>query len=249
MNKIGILGYGEIGRSIEEVYLMAPHQEYDIQITDLDRQGDFTNLSVLNICIPFKSEDQFVNAVNPILSRYSPELTIIHSTIAPGITQLLSDVTGKFIVHSPIRGVHPHLYEGIKTFVKFIGSDDKQASDLASSHFNNLGIQAVICRSSRTTELGKLLSTTYYGLVIAWHGEMKRICDEFGVSFEEAVSIFNETYNDGYRSLGREDVVRPALYPPEGGIGGHCIIPNVNILNSKSKSLAFDLINQYNKGE
>ena len=141
MNKIGILGYGVIGRSIEEVYLMAPQQEYDIQITDLDRKGDFTDLSVLNICIPFKSEDQFVNAVNPILSRYSPELTIIHSTIAPGITQLLSDVTGKLIVHSPVRGVHPHLYEGIKTFVKFIGSDDKQASDLASSHFSNLGIR------------------------------------------------------------------------------------------------------------
>ena len=86
-------------------------------------------------------------------------------------------------------------------------------------------------------------------LIIAWHGEMKKVCDSFGVSYEEAVSLFNQTYNDGYKDLGRNDVIRPTLYPPENGIGGHCIIPNVKILNNQMESLALDLISGYSKVE
>ena len=135
------------------------------------------------------------------------------------------------------------------TFVKFIGSDTIEAAELAKSHCEELGISPYICNSSRTTELGKLLSTTYYGLAIAWHGEMQKICKQMGVSFDQAVTIFNETYNKGYQKLDRGDVVRPVLYPPDGGIGGHCIIPNVEILNTYSSSLVFELIQQYEKGE
>jgi len=41
---------------------------------------------------------------------------------------------------------------------------------------------------SVTTEIGKLLDTSYYGLCIAWHAEMKKICDEFSIDFEKAVT-------------------------------------------------------------
>lgn len=249
MNKIGILGYGEIGRSIEQVYLKASNKNYDVQITDIDYEGDLSNLDVLNICIPYISKEQFINAISPIILERKPGLTVIHSTIAPGTTEILFKTTGEYVVHSPVRGVHPNLYEGIKTFVKFIGSDSVEAANLATSHYTDLGISTITCESSRTTELGKLFSTTYYGLIIAWHGEMKKVCDSFGVSYEETVSLFNQTYNDGYRDLGRNDVIRPTLYPPENGIGGHCIIPNVKILNNQMESLALDLISGYSKVE
>jgi len=96
-----------------------------------------------------------------------------------------------------------------------------------------------------TTELGKLFSTTYYGLCISWHGEMKKICDKAGVDFEKAVADFNKTYNDGYKELGKENVVRPVLYPPNGVCGGHCVIPNAELLKKYYKSLAFDLVLKY----
>ena len=149
------------------------------------------------------------------------------------------------VVHSPIRGIHPHLYKGIKTFVKYIGADNKKAGLLAKKHLESLGIKTKVLYPSTTTEIGKILDTTYYGLVIAWHGEMKKITDALGVNFEEAVIDFNETYNQGYKRLGKNNVIRPILYPPRGGIQGHCIISNAKLLKKHFDSKAIDLILDY----
>jgi UDP-N-acetyl-D-mannosaminuronate dehydrogenase len=110
-----------------------------------------------------------------------------------------------------------------------------------------LGLKTKVFYPSVTTELGKLLDTSYYGLCIAWHGEMKKISDKLGVNFEEVVTAFNKTYNEGYKKLGKSNVVRPVLYPPQktGGIGGHCVIPNAELLKKYFKSKALDLILEY----
>ncbi len=245
MKKIGILGYGEIGNSVEELYVRSSGLKYDIKIKDISRDDGLDNIEVLNICIPYHSEEQFIAAVSREISTYKPTLTINHSTVKPGTTNIISDVTESLIVHSPVRGIHPDLYTGLKTFIKFIGSDVSEATKLAENHFRDIGIKTQVCGSTRTTEIGKLFSTTYYGMVIAWHGEMKRICDQIGVSFEQAVTQFNETYNEGYLNLNKPNVVRPVLYPPDPYIGGHCIVPNTKILKSISESLVIDLIEKY----
>ena len=99
--------------------------------------------------------------------------------------------------------------------------------------------------NSETTELAKVLSTTYYGVIIAWHGEMKKICDKYNVNFEKSVTLWNETYNRGYLTLGKENVIRPVLYPPPPSIGGHCVVPNAKILKKEVISKALDLIMDY----
>lgn len=234
--KIGILGYGEVGQAISELY-DSP------SIKDLERDDGLENSNILNICIPFSQ--QFVEIVSNEMAEINPDLTIIHSTVIPGTTEAISKITGLPIVHSPIRGVHPNLYEGVLTFVKYIGSNDDKSSELAKKHLESLNLSVKVLSSSRSTELGKLLDTTYYGIVIAWHGEMKRLCDQLDVNFDEAVTDFNKTYNAGYDKLGKSNVIRPVLYPPDGKIGGHCIIPNAKLLEQLFASLALDLLKEY----
>ena len=241
--KIGILGHGEIGSSVESVY--KAHSDAEIFIKDLNRDDGLKELDVLNICIPFVSSDQFVDAVCKQIVESNPKLTIIHSTVLPGTTNIISDTTEMRVVHSPVRGVHPNLYEGIMTFTKFIGGDTADDAELASKHFESLGITTEIVSSSRASELGKLLSTTYYGVVIAWHGEMKKICDEIGVDFNEAVTMFNDTYNTGYAALGKDNVIRPTLTPPGEKIGGHCVVPNAQLLDGITFSDAIKLVLKY----
>ena len=101
----------------------------------------------------------------------------------PGTTKVISKIIDLPIVHSPIRGKHPNLHPDIIKFVKYIGSDDDKSSELAKNHLESLGISVKVLSNSKTTELGKLLSTTYYGIVIAWHGEMKKLCDKLGIDF------------------------------------------------------------------
>lgn len=236
--KIGILGYGEVGQAVAKFY-RAP------KIKDLKRDDGLSGVEVLNICIPWS--EKFVNIVEKEIKNIKPKLTIIHSTVALGTTKQLSKKFKGAVVHSPIRGIHPNIYEGIKTFIKYIGTDDEHFGNIAQKHLTSLGIKTKIFIPSLTTELGKILDTTYYGLCIAWHGEMKKMCDKFNVDFEKTVSDFNRTYNEGYVKLGMSNVVRPVLLSPKGSIGGHCIIPNAEILKKYFGSLAIELVLKYRK--
>ncbi len=229
---VGILGYGEVGQAIAKFYPTP-------KIKDLKRDDGLKGVDVLHVCIPWNG--RFLVAAKKEIRDIRPRLVIVHSTVPPGTTKKL----GKNAVHSPVRGTHPNLFGGIRTFVKYIGADDKAAGRLAETHLQGLGMNTKLVFPSATTEIGKLFDTTYYGLCIAWHGEMKKICDKLGVDFEDAVVDFNKTYNQGYLALGKPNVVRPVLQSPQGFIGGHCVIPNASILDSLYSSEALDLVLKY----
>lgn len=243
-SKVGILGYGEVGRAVAKFYGSTSSPQ--AKIKDLKRDDGLKGVEILHICIPWNSN--FINIVKKEIEKIKPKLIIVDSTVAPGTTKKIGDGLPRAcrgVVHSPVRGIHPYLYSGIKTFVKYIGADNKRAGELAKSHLEGLGIKVRVFMPAATTEIGKLFSTSYYGLCVAWHGEMKKICDKAGIDSEKAVTDFNKTYNEGYLKLGKRNVVRPVLYPPEDGIGGHCIIENAEVLGKNFKSKALDLILEY----
>lgn len=234
---IGIIGNGEIGSSLVEVY---NEKNIDTMVRDLDFNKISGDVSILNICLPHTKN--FVKIVNDYVLEYEPKLTIIHSTIPVGTTKKINGNC----VHSPVRGVHPNLKEGIQKFVKFIGYNDIESRNLAEKHFNSLGIEYYSIENSNSSELAKLTSTTYYGLCIAWHGEVKKMCDKYDIDFD-TINKWTDSYNSCYSELGMSNVVRPNLYPPNNGIGGHCVIPNTEILNNEFDSKALDLILEYKK--
>ena len=247
---IGILGYGEVGQAIAKFYgsagastELSRMSSPQARIKDLTRDDKLEGVEILHICIPWGNK--FVDIVKSEIRKIHPKLTIIHSTTAPGTTKEIAAEFKGMVVHSPVRGIHPHLYEGIKTFVKYIGAENKRAGQLAKRHLNSLGIKTKVFSPAVTTEIAKILDTSYYGVCIAWHGEMKEICNKYGINFEEAVTDFNKTYNQGYTKLGKKNVIRPVLYPPKGGIKGHCVCQNAEILQKHFKSQALDLILKY----
>jgi cytidyltransferase-like protein len=238
--RVGILGFGEVGQAIAKFYK-------NPLIKDLQRDDGLIGVDVLHVCIP--GNENFFSVAQREIANIQPKLAIIHSTVSPGITRQLAEQFSGKVVHSPIRGIHPYLHEGIKTFVKYIGSDNPEAGAMAKEHLESLGIKTKLFNSSVATELGKLFDTTYYGVAIAWHGDMKKLCDAMSVDFEQVVTDFNKTYNEGYIALGKHNVVRPVLSAPNPHIGGHCVIPNARILKKYMDSKAVDLILQYEKKE
>ena len=221
MKTVGIIGYGEIGQALDKLYIS---YEWIPLIKDLDRDDGLGGVDVLNISIPWS--DDFVSIVRGYIKEISPRLVIIHSTVPPGTTRELSRDFPN-IVHSPVRGIHPNLFEGLKTFVKVVGGGgDADAKD----HLESLGLKVEVYQNSVATEVAKLLDTSYYGVCIAWHDYAKKICDLWGVDFEDAQTHYNSTYNSGYTELGKPNVVRPILTAPHGPIGGHCVVPNAEML-------------------
>jgi UDP-N-acetyl-D-mannosaminuronate dehydrogenase len=236
--KIGIVGYGEIGSSLAKVYAGFP--QYQVLVVDpfLDMNDDLSNCHFLNICIPFI--ENFVEVVQEYIDKFNPKYTVIHSTVSPGTTE---KIKGN-VCHSPVRGLHPNLDVGIKTFLKYIGSDNEEVGIAYRNHLNEMGIESYLCKSSKTTEYSKLLDTTYYGMCIAFHSDVMSLCEKENIPFYEVMSLYNLSYNEGYYKLGKSEVVRPVLYGTKK-IGGHCVVPNAKILKEYLDSGCIDMIFKY----
>jgi len=223
---VGILGYGEVGQAIAKFY-----PKSKLRIKDLKRNENLKGVEVLHICLPWSKD--FIKISKRTISETKPKLTIIHSTVAVGTTRKI----GGMVVHSPIRGIHPRLHKGIKTFVKYIGADDRKAGQMAKKHLERLGIKTELFMPSAITEALKLWDTTQYGWMIILNKEIKKWCDRKGLDFEAIYAEANKTYNEGYQKLGKPEVVRPYLRYMPGKIGGHCIISNCYLLDSKITKL------------
>ncbi len=212
-----IIGGGEVGRSLFNVL----KQYYNIFLRDKndDLSGKF---DVVHICYPYNKN--FIKISKSYIKKYKPSLLIIHSTISVGTTEKISPMA----VHSPIRGLHPNLDKGIKTFVKYFGGPKAKE---AAGYFSKIGIKTQCFKKSKTTELLKILDTTYYGWNIIFAKEVKRICDKLNLNFDEVYTIANQDYNEGYKKLGKQNVVRPVLKAMPGKIVGHCIVPNCDLFD------------------
>lgn len=225
-NKSLIIGAGEAGKSLYKV-LEATYKK-DIAIRD--KQSDYgiieDSLCFLNICYPYS--DSFVEDTKAYIKQYNPTVTIIHSTVPVGTTRKC----GKYCVHSPIHGKHPHLDKGIKTFTKYVGGENVDRVYLTRRYLEMAGISTKIVSSPEASELSKILCTTYYGWNIVFCKEVADICKQLNVPFEEVYTNWNKEYNKGYTELGMEQFVRPVLKPINGKLGGHCIVNNCDLLDS-----------------
>lgn len=220
-SKTLVAGNGEVGRALKEIL----NAKYEVRSIDKgeEESGSF---NILHICFPYS--DRFVDSVVEYVDKYKPEAIVIHSTVPVGTTEAVEKMRSG-VFHSPIRGKHPDLTGGIKTFAKDVGGSDADLGKQIADYFLAAGIPARFISGSKNTELAKLMCTTYFGWNIVFCKEMKKLCDKYGVDFDFAYTQFNKDYNEGYSKLGMSQFVRPVLNPAAGKIGGHCVMNNCRL--------------------
>ena len=217
-----IVGLGEIGRPLYNL-IAAVHNVFGI-----DPKGNLgsplDSIDVMHICYPFK--DSFEALTVDYIKKYSPKLTILNSTVTPGTTKRIYEATNSPIVHSPIRGRHSSMSGDLRRYAKFVGAPHIEFSSTASNHFQSLGLKTRIASSARSTELMKLLSTTYCGILIGWAQEMNRICKKFDCDYDEIMSFAEEI----------DQFIGGRPKYTYGPVPGHCILPNAKLLNGLTHS-------------
>ncbi len=87
------------------------------------------------------------------------------------------------------------------------------------------GIKTKKMSSPLTLELAKIIvDTSYYGWLINYAQLSNMIANKHGIDYDEMWTFSDEIQ----KYLGN----RPKMYP--GFIGGHCVIPNLDLIREKS---------------
>jgi UDP-N-acetyl-D-mannosaminuronate dehydrogenase len=139
------------------------------------------------------------------------------------------------VVHSPVRGKHARMREELLHYRKFLGPMDPATGQRAAAHFESVGMRTRVLSSPEATELAKLTETTYFGLLIAWAQELERYCDRLGPNYDEIVAFYEEV------------AFFPSVKYSLGIIGGHCVMPNIEILSKVDHSQILEAIRSSNQ--
>jgi UDP-N-acetyl-D-mannosaminuronate dehydrogenase len=227
-----VVGLGEVGGPLLEVIQRAGTAAVgiDVDTTSYPERG---SVGIMHICFPFEIDD-FVGEVGRYIDLLAPQVTVVNSTVAVGTTRAIQESAGAAVAYSPVRGKHARMVQELTSYVKFVAADDPETADRVAEHFASIGMTTKIVSSPETAELAKLTETTYFALLIAWAQTVDRWSDAVDADYDEVASFYDEI---GF--------FPPVRYFP-GVIGGHCALPNIELLSQSCESPFLDAIRSSN---
>ncbi len=241
-----VAGLGEIGRPLFSLISKKTTTiGYDIK-SELYQNRDFKNSNklktrFLHICIPYSQK--FKNNVKTLYKKYLPQGIVIHSTVSPYTTKQIQALVSVPVIYSATRGVHKRMLSDMKKYTKFYALEKnapnkKWASETYSDLLKKCGIKSKKMSDPITLELAKIVvDTSYYGWLINYAQLSNIIAKEHKVDYDEMWSFSDEIH----RILGN----RPKMYP--GFIGGHCVIPNLDLIHNQTLNLIKKINDSYLK--
>ena len=213
------MGNGEIGKSFKEVLKSTAK----VSIYDRVSSEDcLEKTDILIIAFPYYG-DSFCSEVKRYQGMTDPKDTVIVSTVPIGTCRRVN------AVHSPVEGKHPHLAESIRKGIRWVGGSN---AFNVTQLFEEANLEVRQVKEPEFTEFLKLRSTSLYGVNIEFARYSKDVADKIDMDFE-LVKEFDQDYNNLYKELDMPQFQRYILDPPEGKIGGHCVVPNAEILDKQ----------------
>ena len=238
-----IVGMGEVGETLFDLLV---DRKFDCIGIDLDdsKCKNYTenkiieNPQYLHVCLPGELEkftDIVIEWINKIKNI---QVVVIHSTVKPGTTKTIQERSSIPILFSPVRGVHRRFLDDIKKYTKFISFDGTEINSKIKKDLENRFEKVDWMSTTKTAELAKILvDTTYYGWLINYAQITKMICEKENVDFDEMWKFADEIHEN----LGN----RPKMFP--GIIGGHCVIPNLNLVKYENLDMIKTVNEMYEK--
>ena len=246
MKKYVVAGIGEIGKSI--LKLLAKDNVvvgFDLNPDLMDKRKferyQKLKTSFLHITIPVTGK--FINNVLNLYKKFQPECIVIHSTIKPGTTEKLQEKLSIPVIYSATRGIHKRMAYDLKRYTKFFvisanAPRGKWASSKYVQSMKRCGIKTKKMSKPETLELAKIIcDTSYLGWLVNYAQLSNIIAIEHEVDYDEMWSFSDEIQE----FLGN----RPKMYP--SFIGGHCVIPNLNLINNETLNIINKMNNSYAK--
>lgn len=241
-----VCGLGEIGMPILKLisksvgavgYDINPRLLNEKKLADLDS----VHTELLHVCIPYS--EKFERNVLSLVSKFNPDAIIIHSTIKPGTTEKLQKKLTIPVIYSATRGIHKRMIYDLKRYQKFYSVYDwapksNWVKKIFVNRMKKAGVKTKIMSSPLVLELAKIVvDTSYYGWLINYAQLSNMIAIKHKVDYDEMWSYADEIH----KYLGN----RPKMFP--GFIGGHCVIPNLDLIDDDGLKIIREINSDYAK--
>lgn len=232
--KILVIGLGEIGYSNSEYmtkkglhvdgFDINPHAVIRAIKNGVIKKAalSFSNYDFYVICISTHNPENmfipYLDGVFQIVERISKEGKIgsllgIDSTIPQGTAKKIEKILNHrlHVVHVPHRYYKFEKEEHGVNQTRVIGSCHDCCHNLAEEIYGKiLDIKLHKVNNIDIAELTKIAENTYRYIEIAFAEELKMLCDNIGINFEELRSAINTKWNIN-------------ILEAQNGIGGHCL--------------------------
>ncbi len=246
MKKDIVAGLGEIGLPILKLISKKENAVgYDLDQKLMNKKKflkfETTQTRFLHIAIPVNKN--FNSNVLQLYRKFKPECIVIHSTISPGTTDVIQKKLDIPVIFSATRGVHKRMLKDLQTYTKFFAISKKAPKKIwATSQYQKTmkksGIKTRQMSKPETLELAKILcDTTYLGWLINYAQLTNTIAIQHNVNYDEMWQFSDEIHE----ILGN----RPKMFP--GFIGGHCVIPNLELIQNQTLDLIKSINKKYSK--
>ena len=246
MNKDIVAGLGEIGLPILKLISKketAVGYDLNTKLMNSRKFKKFENMETrfLHIAIPVNKN--FNSNVIELNNKFQPKCIILHSTISPGTTQQIQNKLKIPLIFSATRGVHKRMLRDLQKYTKFFAiSKNAPKKQWAITEYRKTmkkcGIRTKQMSKPETLELAKILcDTSYLGWLINYAQLTNTIAIKHNVNYDEMWTFSDEIHE----ALGN----RPKMFP--GFIGGHCVIPNLDLMQNQTLNLIKSINDQYSK--
>jgi len=236
---IGIIGYGQIGRSVAEL-VISRGKEVEIFDPPKGYTASLGGCDYVHVCVPADAVDLIFEA-----QLWSEEAAILlHTTVVPGTCRRLAEKYEIFtrLYHLPVRGKHPHLAGSLRTFRQPIGHWDPQQGNFLSTEVGkyvmDLGMHPEDFGPWENSELAKIMSTARLGWDVLFIKHLKNLCTKYKADFRKVHTEWTRGYNDGYEEMGSRHFRRSVLEYMPGPIGGHCVMENAELMRKEDSYVA-----------
>lgn len=257
MKKIGIIGYGYVGRALEnffknhyKIIIYDPYNGYDIDKKLINE----CDISFISVPTPRGENGECdISIVEETLSWLSTEIIVIKSTVEIGTTDMLKNKYGKNIIFSPeYIGESTYwspydFHTDMKETPFFIfGGEEKLCSQVIDLFLPVTGpCKKYVITDSKSAELAKYIENSFYATKITFCNEMYDICEVLNMDWNKVREL--------WLLDPRINPMHTAVFKENRGFKGKCLPKDISALNYTAKkyglksTLIDNVINSNNK--
>ncbi len=249
--KIGILGQGYVGSAIKvgfETHYknISIFDKYNKSRCTVSSLKELTESSeVIFVCLPTPMKENGECDIGIVekeivrINKYSThkKIVVIKSTVPPSTTKKINNNNKNIdVIFNPEFLTERNFIEDFKKQNRIVLGGNKKPVDTVQQVYTKVFPNTTIIKTDSTTaEMIKYFTNTFLATKVSFANEMKIICNEIDVDYDEVVE-----YSLHDQRIGKSHLGVPG---PDGklGFGGSCFPKDINALIYFAKQKGIDL--------